>query len=212
MKKITLLLLFLALTSCGISYDGETRLILETKVLDRNGNFLSGIETKVRASNGSDEDLISSGFSNSYGNTFLTFTKPINASIDISFSNEQSGYDVRSFYDIKPENFDNYKLIMDEVILLKTDDIVYLGVSFVKNSSEYNSLISSRIEGLVSGKQSLNLQDGEFYNSENINFTVAKYQNVVIHYILMNNDTKVKTDYNFPILIENESVSQIINY
>lgn len=211
MKKITLLL-FLALTSCGISYDGETRLILETTVLDRNGDFLSGIETKVRASNGSDDDLISSGFSNSYGTTFLTFTKPLNASIDISFSNEQSGYDTQSFYNINPENFDNYKLIMNEVVLLKTDDIVNLRVSFIKNSSEYNSLISSRIEGLVTGKQSLNLQDDEFNYPEDNSFMVAKNQNVVLHYTLINNDTKVKTDYTFPISIENESISQIINY
>jgi len=211
MKKITLLL-FLALTSCGISYDGETRLILETTVLDRNGDFLSGIETKVRASNGSDDDLISSGFSNSYGTTFLTFTKPLNASIDISFSNEQSGYDTQSFYNINAENFDNYKLIINEVVLLKTDDIVSLRVSFIKNSSEYNSLISSRIEGLVTGRQSLNLQDDEFNYPEDKSFTVAKNQNVVLHYTLINNDTKVKTVYTFPILIENESVSQIINY
>ena len=47
MKKITLLL-FLALTSCGIEYDGETRLISETTVLDRNGNYLA-IEVKPSA-------------------------------------------------------------------------------------------------------------------------------------------------------------------
>jgi len=211
MKKITLLL-FLAFASCGISYDGETRLISETTVLDRNGNFLSGIEIKIRAVNGSDEDLISSGFSNSYGNTRLIFVPPKNASIEISFSNEELGYDNKIFRSIKSSDFDNYKLIMDEVILLKSDDIVDLEVRFNNSFNTNKTLINSRVQGLLSGWQHLyqeNTEIDSFYPSY---FSAAKNQTIIVHYTLLDTITQEKTEHMFPILIENESVSEIINY
>lgn len=211
MKKITLLLLF-ALSSCGISYDGETRLISETTVLDRNGNFLSGVEVKITASNGSDEDLISTGFSDSYGNTRLIFAPPKNASIEISFSNEEMGYDNKIFRHIETSDFDNYKLIMDEVVLLKSDDVVELEVRFNDTFTTNKTLISSRIEGLLSGWQHLYSENNEIDSFFSNYFTAAKNQTIIVHYTLLDNITQEKTEHTFPILIENEPITQTINY
>ena len=211
MKKITLLL-FLALTSCGIEYDGETRLISETTVLDRNGNFLSGVEIKIRASNGSDEDIISNGFSDSYGNTRLIFAPPKNASLEITFSKEQSGYDTKSFHNVKISDFDNFRLVMDEIILLKTDDVINLELQFENSFTTNKTLFDSRIEGLISGRDFFNRDENFLGYPVQSNFSVAKNQTVVVHYTLIDQITNEKTEHLLPISIENENVSQTITY
>jgi len=210
MKKIPLLLLF-ALTSCGIAYDGETRLITETTVLDRNGNLLQDIEVKITAQNGSYTDVVSSGFSNATGNTQLIFPKPENSSMEISFSNPALGYETKMFYDVTPDDFDNYKLVMDQVVVLKADDIVNLEVQFVNTFADNKTFVSANLVGLVAAPQLLN-QTQQQFNGETQAFRVAKNQTVIINYTLFDNATQLSSDYSLPVLIENDPVVQPINY
>ena len=208
MKKITLLL-FLIFISCDITYDGETRLISETNVIDRNGDPLSGIEVSIRASNGFDSHYVSKGVSDAKGNTTLVFLKPEASDLEISFSNEESGYEALS-YNIKITDFDNYKHLLNEVILLKSNDVTFLEIHFLNTSNENILVEDYNIEGLVYRDYFMDEEFNDYYS--NLFFRVAKNQLIQLHYTLRNFSTGIKSEHTTSIIVQNESINETINY
>ena len=209
MKKITLLL-FLIFISCDISYDGETRLVSETNVMDRNGNPLSGIEVMINVSNGYDSHLASNGVSDANGNTVLVFPKPENSEFEISFSNQEFGYEPLSYRNIHISDFNNYKHKLNDVILLKSNDIVLLEINFLNTSNGNIRVEDYKIEGLF--YRDPYMDDNAYQYYRELDFKVAKNQIIQFHYTLINLSTMIKTEYTTPIIIENQTISTTINY
>ena len=209
MKKITLLL-FLIFVSCDITYDGETRLISETNVIDRNGNPLSGIEVSIRASNGFDSHYVSKGVSDAKGNTTLVFPKPETSDLVISFSNEESEYETLSYYNIKIADFDNYKHQLNEVILLKSNDVTFLEIHFLNTSNENIVVEDYSIEGLIYKDYYMEEEPYDYYSD--LYFRVAKNQTIQLHYTLRNFSTGIKSEHTTSIIVQNESINETINY
>jgi hypothetical protein len=109
MKKIALFLLF-AFYSCGISYDGETRLISEINLTDSDGQAISGKPVSVRVSSNGVSDGISDGFTNANGKLILIFPAPndADATINIDIFSDGNPYQGKHFLDVvtSPEYVD----------------------------------------------------------------------------------------------------------
>ena len=142
MKKITLLICILFLvTSCEIQYDGETKIVVTGKLIDENGNPISNknIDITIYSDDPyTPSDLISFGKSNQNGNFTLIFPAP---TIDYKFSisinnqiNQTSEFQTKEII-AKRNNFENYKLDLDNIILYKKESITTLKLILNKTST-----------------------------------------------------------------------------
>lgn len=210
MKKITLLLLF-TLFSCGISYDGEERLVLQTAVVDRYGNPLKDIETLVEISENSTTENISNGLSDSSGNKTLVFPAPSNGLVSVYFTDFKNEYATKRIYQIELNDFVNYKLALENVVLYKLEDITTLQIDTQSNSG--NSLrllsISGQYPQFSESFHPQNQQDDGYIETY---FQVLKNQQVILNYTVRNNTDGSLTDYSVPIDIGNGPVQYTLNY
>ena len=208
-KKIPLLILFLTVVSCGIQYDGETRLVLETAVKDRNGNALENVAVGVTFNDGNFGDMISDGVTDKNGNLLLIFPAAVNDSIDISISIHSDDLELqdKTYRNVMVSDFENYKLTINP-ILYALNDIVNLNI--VYHSISLNSYIQNvRVEGLQSGEDEY--FHPTFYDSYTpTNFRLIKNQNVVLKYDVI--DSSGTTENAVPLSIGNEDLSYTITY
>lgn len=210
MKKITLLLI-LAMTSCGISYDGEERLVLQTTVVDRHGNPLENIETRVQVSDSDADEDISNGNSDANGNKLLIFPKPKSARISVYFTDFNNQFETKRIHQIELFDFVNYKLTLPNVVMYNSEDITTLEIDL--QSSGTNNYISR----LFIEAETPNF-DENFHpeNQENDGFIetyfrILKNQEVTLNYTIVDNTGEFQ-NYSVPIIIGNESVNYILNY
>lgn len=96
MKKILLIITTLLLISCQIQYDGESKFIVQTKVVDKNGNPIPGVPISVRVSNGILSDEISLSDTNADGRATLLFPPPESEGATISISYYPDYYEATS--------------------------------------------------------------------------------------------------------------------
>ena len=208
-KKIALFTLFLIVVSCGIQYDGETRLVIETAIKDRNGNAVENVSVGVTFNDGNFGNTISNGVTDKNGNLLLIFPAPVNDSINISISIDSNDLELqeKTYRNVMVSDFENYKLAINP-ILYALNDIVNLNI--VYHAISLNSYIQNvRIEGLQSGED-------EYFNPPfyedfaPTNFRLLKNQDIVLKYDVI--DSAGTTENAVPLSIGNEDISYTITY
>lgn len=223
MKKITLLFL-LVLSSCGIEYDGETKLIVKGKITDSNNTPLINKEVKlfVTSEGGilpfifytfSEENFIGKAFTNSNGEYTMILPSPKNNfdEIIVETNPENNLLNPKQYRNIQTNDFINYQLTIPNSKLYLTTDLTDLNLSF--NQTANNQLIQVDF----SGEYTNFVEDFNFIPSE---FTpdfyylkVKRNQNFIVNYKIRNPITNEITNNTTTISIDNSNViNQTINY
>ncbi len=213
MKKIVVLLLF-SLFSCGeIPYDGETKLEISGKLVDKQGNPLSNIDVNINVIGNIDSynsDLISFGKTNSEGKFIFLIPSPmVDLPIEIEIKN--TAYTDKKILS-KKNNFINYKLDLNEILLSKIDELTTF--SIVLNQTNSNKQIKDvKIEGLLY-ENILNLNPiNEETNYLITDYSIFKNQIITLKYKVIdyaNNGSFENFQISIPI---NEDATEfIINY
>jgi len=220
MKQITLIFCTLFfLTSCEIQYDGETKIVVTGKIVDENDIPLSEKDIEIAISGGGfispSSDLISFGKSDQKGNFTLIFPAPKNGDqIFISVNdiiNQFSEFQSKTYIATK-NNFENYKLDLNEITLYKNESITTL--KLILNKTSPNKQVTDiQIEGkLPNSFIELNpLQNNSYYLVTN--YSVIKNQNILLKYTIIdysNSASPIKHLISIPIV--NDSVTYTITY
>ncbi|MDI1316970.1 hypothetical protein [Flavobacterium sp.] len=217
MKKIVLICVFLV-QACTIPYDAETRLVLETKIVNSLDEPLKNIEISVDIYSGteylSNNETISYGTSDDNGNIRLVFPSPKfdkNYKINIrSRFDENMGYESFSISPILKNDFENYKLVIPKIYRLTSDEATYVAVNYFSNNNTTKSIVSSKVNGIYS-----NLNTSFDDNQNTINqslFFVKKNQTIQVIYVVKNLQTGILETFTNSYLIGNEIFETTINY
>lgn len=229
MKKILLLFFTIfTLSSCEIQYDGETRIVVEGQLIDKDKNPISNkrisINTFAEATFGG-ADLISYANTDAEGKFTLIFPAPKSEDIaiittinDYYYPDNNSGGDVTSIYQSKSiqalrKNFINYKLNLNQIILYKKDDIAQLQILLNKTNNN-KEITALHVDGVMA-ESIVNLKEEDKNQYFNTYFEVLKNQNLKLSYTIADysNPSKVvTTNYEVVIPVNNEKVIHAINY
>jgi outer membrane lipopolysaccharide assembly protein LptE/RlpB len=220
MKRILLLLFTIVpLSSCEIQYDGETRIVAEGQVVDRNNNPIPDqkieITTNAEGTYGS-TDLISFTTTNQDGRFSLVFPSPKGQDISIETfinSDQRNKFQSKIIKGLK-KNFINYKLNLNQIVLYEINDFTEL--ELVLNKTSPNKQISSiKIDGI----QPDYLVDLNADKNENQfpgkQFNVLKNQTINLSYTLSDFSDPgkvVTTNHTSVITINSEKVVHSITY
>jgi len=221
MKQIVVLICILFLvTSCEIQYDGETKIAVTGKIIDENGNPLSGkdIQINVQGDGGlfsANSDLISLGESNLNGNFTLIFPTPqgeYNFSISINNLQKETSEFQNQEIIANKNNFENYKLDLKNITLTKKESITTLRLLLNKTSIN-KQLTSIQIEGkLFNDLIDLN-PIGNNPNNLQTNYNVIKNQTIVLKYTIIDySNAATPTINSISIPIANDAVNYTITY
>ncbi|WP_426485594.1 hypothetical protein [Flavobacterium sp. 2] len=229
MRKI-LFLFFILFTSysCEIQYDGETRLVVQGQLVDRNSNPIPN--KRVEINNFSDgtytpSDLISYTKTDSEGKFLMIFPAPKGEDIaiittlngynfddDYATLNYATGFQNKSITALK-KNFKNYKLDLNQVTLYKNDEITQLQIQLNKTSTN-KTVTALDVQGILSKDfTDLNYKNENHYLETN--FNVIKNQNVRLSYTIADysDPTKVvTTNHETIISINSEKVIHLLTY
>lgn len=220
MKKIIILIcLVLTFSSCEIQYDGETRIVVEGQLIDKDGNSLSNKKIEINALGDGyiATDLISYTNTDQNGKFSLAFPSPKTDNLlMISINeNEKNELQYKQIIALK-KNFKNYKLNLNQVILYQETAITQLQL-ILKNTTTSKQLTDIKIEGLQANYYTdLNpiIATGNYTPPPQTVFDVLKNQNITLSYTVIDysGSTAVITKYNENITINTEKVTHIITY
>jgi len=158
MKKIaSFLTIILLFTNCSVPYDGETRYIFETTVVDSGNNPIPNVQCNALFYNlytsknkgpifpiGSDGgDLIVSSVTDANGSVRLIFPFAINRNrVRVEIENDQNsfGQSWYEFINIQKSDFIDYKITEPAIKIYRANEIVSLRVK-VTNMS-FNKYVS----------------------------------------------------------------------
>lgn len=232
MKKTLLLLLTLfTFYSCDIQYDGETRIVVQGQVVDKDNNPISDKKVEINAHSGdtfNPSNFISSTNTDAEGKFTLIFPAPKSDEIDIVTTingyyyvaykpnlsiDPTSGYVSKTISALK-KNFINYKLDLNKIVLYKREEITDLNIELNQTNS-YNRVTQIYLEG-PNAESYIDLNfDKEKDEWGQTHFSVVKNQNITLHYKVANysNPTKVVyTEHQTTITINSEKVTHTITY
>lgn len=229
-KKIALL--FVAalgfLTSCSdIVYDAETRLVVEGRLVDKNGNAIPNqhidiqtIERDEYETYGS-KDIITNGSSDASGNFKFVIPGPSNEANTINVRiNQHNGYSVngiqeKQFVNIQRKNFVNYKFNLNTVTLHQVSDIITLTI-ITEQTNEHHVLSNIIVEGnMANPVVAVNPEEPMDFIPYEYSYELLRDQTVSLKYTVndyTNSNNVVTTNYDVPIEINNQYVNYILNY
>jgi hypothetical protein len=230
MKKIvSFLTLIILLTNCSVPYDGETRYIFETTVLDSDNNPIPNVQCNAIFYNlyssknkgpifpiGSDGgDLIVSSVTDNNGSVRLIFPFAIKRDrvrIAIENDNNSFGQSWYEFINIQKSDFIDYKITESAIKIYRANEIVSLSVQ-VTNSS-LNKYVS-KIE-LIGIKRNafkdfnISASGPEVIQIFNESYEVIKNQTVILKYEVTNfvpNGQNTTTPFEEQITILSENIN-----
>lgn len=213
MKKLFFVLLLTTLASCeSIQYDGETRLVFKTRVLNAGGAPLPNSHVDLMVSSGYDSDIISTGKTDANGLLTLVFPAPeTNYTMSLIVHHDEDSYMQREITNLYKTDFENYTLNFQDVYLLKGDETAPLNLTL--NQVSTNTYLK-RIS--ISGIYHL---DSEYYNDPLEDyypiptvFLVKKNQAFQLKYKVVNTMTGVETEHTVDLQIANDPLNYTLNY
>lgn len=241
MKKIVIILAVFALNSCGLEYDGETKITIQGQLVDANNNPLSNVyvETFVGA-NGDEGFIFTSGSqeaaiisytqTDANGNFRMTFPKPKyleNVELNINknynlIQNAQnsliSNLQSKTYYELSDKDFINYKFDIGKQTLYNKDKITSLKVTFVNTTNNYYfenqtfEIIGLRpLENIYLQNNYQNIL-GYYYDSfEGIR--IIKNQTIILKFNVRNITThQVETLSETIVINSDDEINHTINY
>lgn len=212
MKNFYLLLFALIFIGCEIEYDGENRLVIEGKVIDKNGNPIRGIsvETEVYGAEiDVKSDIISFTETNSDGNFVMLFPKPKGGTrfrVKLVDDNEEFHY--KTYIGIKKENFYNLGYNLGEIQLFESSDLVSLEINFQSNTNK--KVTDLKLIGGVAGEYYVNPPNEWYYSYNSVQ--VVKNQMITVEYKVRNYDNNHITIHTENITIGEENLTYTLNY
>ena len=211
MKKIFLFILFSVFCSCTIEYDGETRLVVESVVTDTDGNPLKGKSIEIVVSDGQNFDAISNGTTDANGRSLLIFPSPKadGMTADVTIAGDENHVE-KNIRNISKENFNDYKLTLDNIILFRPDQVTTLQIEF--DQSGFMRLDSYRIESETPGYDVDYDYEALLPYETLANFAVAKNNNTLLHYSLTDMTTMMTSENTVVIPIGVDPVTYILTY
>jgi hypothetical protein len=216
MKNCIFLFFVFSFYSCSIPYDLETRYIIETKLVDSNGNAIANEEISVYVTAESSGETISKSISDENGTVRMIFPKPDVEAYSFSFKNENNsvnGYLNKNIFNIKPENFVDYKLVLNKVKLAKYEEITNFNIE-LNQVTQNKELRRIEIIGQVySQNENLNpdLNLENYYDLQTY-FSLFKNQNFTLKYSVFDYTTMLLEENNVNLSISDQPINYILTY
>ena len=215
-KNISLVIVATVFSFCSIPYDLETRYIIETKLVDSNGNVVPNEKLELYVDTENNGETISSSISDKNGLIKMIFPKPDLENFTFSINNSYNsinGYLNKNINNIKPDNFIDYKLVLDEIKLVKFDEVTNLTIE-INQTSQNKELRQIEIIG-----QNYNQYEylnpiqipGNYYNLQTY-FTLLKNQNFILKYNVYNYTTTVLEENNVNLSIAEQPLNYTLTY
>jgi hypothetical protein len=229
MKKILFILAVFALNSCGLEYDGETKLTIQGQLIDANNNPLSNIFVETNVSGNTESDVISYTKTDANGNFRMTFSKPVNPEYfslhinDYSYNYLNTNSQVinilqyKTYRELSDKDFINYKFDIGKQTLYNKSEITSLKITFVNTS--YNYYFENQTFEIV-GLRPLediylqnNYQNMLGYYGDNYNsIQVVKNQTIIFKFNVRNITTNQVETLSETILINSDDeINHTIN-
>ena len=222
-RKIILFFVLLLISGCtDIRYDGSTRLVLEGRIINREGQPLGNRYIDIAVYNGEKygsnaQDIISAGQTDANGQFQLVIPAPqgINNNVSIRINPNATDYQYKEFALIQRKDFMDYRYSLNDVVLHLQNSISNLVVT-TQQDNPMREISLVRIEGEQA-------EETVFVNSHPINFiydvysfSVIKNQTVMLHYSVTDYTTpnnSQTTDYSVAVAITNAAqTNYTINY
>lgn len=228
-KNIVLLFVaVLGFSSCNdIYYDAETRLVVEGRLVDKNGNaipnqYIDVLVVEFDEFNGyNSNDIITNGSSDADGRFKFVIPGPRNATNAINVRINKfngyntNGYQEKQFVNIQRKDFVDYKFNINTAILYKNTDLVSLNINTMQ-TDEHRLISDIFIEGNLANSvvavNPVNLLD---YIPYDYYFELLKNQTVNLKYTVTDYtdiNNPVPTNYVVPIQINNQNVDYTLTY
>ena len=212
MKKLFLFIVILTIISCeGIQYDGETRLVFQTVVLNSNSEPLPNSHVEITVGSVYSVGLISKGTTDQNGRITLIFPAPKDdLGINLKIYNDDASYLQKEVFNIRKADFENYKFIYQNGYLLKFDETAPLELTY--NQTSFNTVVTNvGINGIYNMAQDYYNPslEGYVYPSE---ILIKKNQTFQLKYTVLNMQTHVETEHIDYLTIGNNPLSYTINY
>lgn len=214
MKYFLLIVVLFCFWSCDIQYDGETKLQISGKLIDKSGNQLSGKNISINVTDdgslnsGFSEDLISYGVSDENGLFTFLIPAPFNDN-QISLTINGASLLEKSFL-FKKKNFKNFKLDFQNILLTYKSEITNLKI-ILKKVSTNKEIFDISIEANQYQKIIALNSDLIAYQLDGfLDYVIFKNQNVVLNYKIRENN--IITNFSENILISDLEVEKTITY
>jgi len=218
-KFILLFLLSLMAACSDINYDGETRLVLEGKLVDEQGvpmpNRYVDVAVYSNQRFGSyASDVISDGTTNSNGDFRLIIPAPRNFEnyMSIRINPDDKNYQYKEFALIQRKNFTNFRFNAQTITLYPKESLSTLTVTLQQQNFD-NELTALNVDGLTSNTTIFVNPLVVDYEPFERYFDVLKNQNVTLHYTITdysNPGNPESTDYEVVIAIGNQPQTNYI--
>lgn len=213
MNKLIILFVFI-LTSCGIEYDGETKLVVKGKVVDENNIPIANKEVNLFVSNesyktsiGYSTDCIGITKTNNEGVYTMVFPKPKNfGEIYVDINKNDNLYNNKQFRNIQNHNFNAYQLHLPTSILYQKNTLALLNI-FLNQTNISHQLKNIELIGLVPNE--IEFLNPPTHFASYMERFVKKNQNLILRYTVFNHSTNQTTILDQNIIIDN---SNIINF
>ena len=224
MKKIVILLVFI-LSSCGIEYDGGTKIVIKGKVVDSDNNPIENKEINLfvtRESYGfpflfyvpSEENNIGKAITNSMGEYTIVIPKPSNnfSEIIVETNSDSNNLNRKQFRNIQNSNFINFELVLPTSVLYKNSDLATLNVN-PNNVNPSNELRKIEFIGILPNEfVYFNPIENEL-NFIDFNRLVKKNQTIILRYTVFNYITNTTIIQDENIVINNSNqINYTLNY
>lgn len=218
MKKISFLIVTILLfQSCGIQYDGEEKLEIVGKLVNKEGVGIANERVNIKIGEGGYSLFGGVNFETiSYGNTdnegkfqFLIPSPVGERVISVEFGDSYNIYKTISF---KKSNFINYKLDLNKIISYKQSEVTTLQI--ILNSTNSGKQIQDlKVEGIIN-QQQINLNPEPLIDIYNqiLFYSVAKNQNLLLKYKIKNFSTNTIQEISETIAILEAPVNFTITY
>lgn len=214
MKKVLYLCILFLLFSCEVQYDGATRLIIKTTIIDENGNPIKDILIDVDAENDNMSDNISYTYTDENGFSFQVFP-PLKrqGTFNIHINPDRKTYQSKMIRNIKESDFQDLIFDLGTVTLIKNENIVDFKVQ-LNRINENNSIENIKINAIVP-EEFIDYHGilEENYYPETY-FRVLKNQNFTVFYSIRDYSTNpaTLTNHSIDVAVENESVTYQLEY
>lgn len=207
-KKLVLLLPLLLLQfTCEDRFDGESRYVFTTKIVDGNNNPIPNILVESQNSNYSEienDNVFALTYSDNNGNVKLVFPFPSSRRVTININDNRY-----KILNLNRSNFTNYALNEENVKFYAIEDLINLNIT-ITNSNPNNYISKLNFAGNV--ERFVKDYEIDYYETYR-EFRATKNQTITIEYEVtrVNNGNLITTNYSDIITIADTDYSHQIN-
>lgn len=198
--------------SCStIDYNGENRLMVKGKVIDKNGNPIQGIDVETEVYGTEIDvrsDIISFVKTSSDGSFVMLFPEPEKGTrFSIELADDNGVFHYKTYTGIKKENFFDLGYNLGEIQLFEPNDLVDLNINFQNYSNV--KVTDLKLVGGVAGTYYIN-PPNEWYYSYNVR--AVKNQTITVEYKVRNYSNNQITNHTENIAVGEENLTYTLNY